>query len=136
MASAEVGSGQPPRLLSADPIVGGPEQVAADPAGVQSDRQAGAVIRRSDGLDEELVERARQADAAHWRHHRRPISAETLRKQLWVGATTSRNLVAVVRPENAPARRLAIRDLNDTEDPVVRDALRDDGGDSRRVVEV
>ncbi|MBE8519422.1 hypothetical protein ILP97_18235 [Amycolatopsis sp. H6(2020)] len=136
VASAEAASEQPPKPLSANPIVGAPEQVAPDPARVQSERQAGAVIGRSDGLDEQLVERARRADAAHWRHHRRPISAETLRKQLRVGATTSRNLVAVVQPENAPVGRLAIRDLNDTEDPVVRDAPRDDGGGSRRVVEV
>jgi hypothetical protein len=34
---------------------------------------------------------------------RRPISAETLRKQLRVGAKISRTLVAVVRAENAPA---------------------------------
>ncbi len=55
------------------------------------------------GLDDELVERARRADAEHWRRHGRPISAETLRKQLRVGATTSRTLVAQVRVQNAPS---------------------------------
>lgn len=54
-------------------------------------------------LDEELVERALRADAEHWRRHGRPISAETLRKQLRVGATTSRTLVARVRAQNAPS---------------------------------
>ncbi|MEV6620303.1 hypothetical protein AB0M83_13035 [Amycolatopsis sp. NPDC051106] len=53
-------------------------------------------------LDEELVERARRADAEHWRRIGRPISAETLRKQLRVGATTSRMLVARVRAQSAP----------------------------------
>ncbi|MGW4057782.1 hypothetical protein ACWEGE_05860 [Amycolatopsis sp. NPDC004747] len=54
-------------------------------------------------LDEELVERALRADAEHWRRHGRPISAETLRKQLRVGATTSRTLVARVRAQNGPS---------------------------------
>ncbi|OXM59133.1 hypothetical protein [Amycolatopsis vastitatis] len=53
-------------------------------------------------LDEKLVERARRADAEHWRRIGRPISAETLRKQLRVGATTSRILVARVRAQSAP----------------------------------
>ncbi|WP_084022506.1 hypothetical protein [Amycolatopsis thermoflava] len=53
-------------------------------------------------LDEELVERARRADADHWERFRRPISAETLRKQLRVGARTSRSLVAAIRPARAP----------------------------------
>ncbi|OLZ60703.1 hypothetical protein [Amycolatopsis keratiniphila] len=77
------------------------KQEAPDPRGPQPDREPGVVIRRADDLDEELVERARRADAEHWRRYRRPISAETLRKQLRVGATTSRALVRVVRPKYA-----------------------------------
>ncbi|MEU6376535.1 SpdA protein [Streptomyces sp. NPDC046909] len=45
----------------------------------------------------ELLERARQEDARHWEEFRRPISAETLRKRLRVGAARARMLVAVVR---------------------------------------
>ncbi|WP_328451964.1 hypothetical protein [Amycolatopsis sp. NBC_00438] len=67
-----------------------------------SRQQAAAAPGRSADLDEDLVERARLADADYWRQHRRPISAETLRKQLRIGAATSRSLVAVVRRMNAP----------------------------------
>lgn len=46
-----------------------------------------------------LLERARAEDADHRREHQRPISAETLRKRLRVGAKTSRALVAAVRAD-------------------------------------
>lgn len=36
-------------------------------------------------------------DAWHWETYQRPISAETLRKRLHVGAARSRTLVAMVR---------------------------------------
>jgi hypothetical protein len=51
-------------------------------------------------LNAELLERARREDFEHWERHRRPISAETLRKRLRVGAKTSRALVEVVRAES------------------------------------
>ena len=47
-----------------------------------------------------LLERARQEDAAHWAVHQRPISADTLRRKLGIGATRARQLVALVRSEN------------------------------------
>jgi hypothetical protein len=51
-------------------------------------------------LDEsELIERARREDERHWEMCRRPISAETLRKRMRVGAARSRTLVAIVRSE-------------------------------------
>lgn len=68
---------------------------------VQPGQQTGAPTRRVVDVDGELVERARRADAEHRRRRQRPISAETLRKQLRVGASTSRALVAVVRTESA-----------------------------------
>ncbi|MEV0220376.1 DUF2637 domain-containing protein [Streptomyces sp. NPDC050704] len=46
---------------------------------------------------EPLLERARQLDARHRDEHQRPVSAETLRKELHVGAQRSRRLVAQVR---------------------------------------
>ena len=55
-----------------------------------------------DELGGDLLDRARAEDAEHWRRHRRPISAETLRKRLRVGAATSRALVAAVRAETMP----------------------------------
>lgn len=47
----------------------------------------------------ELLQQARQEDARHRAAYQRPISAETLRKRLRVGARLSRSLVAVVREE-------------------------------------
>ncbi|WP_425444440.1 hypothetical protein [Saccharothrix carnea] len=52
-----------------------------------------------DPVDDGLLERARQEDVRHWERHRRPISAETLRKRLGVGAARSRLLVSVIRSE-------------------------------------
>jgi hypothetical protein len=46
-----------------------------------------------------LLERARQEDAAHRAVHQRPISADTLRRRLGIGAKRSRRLVALVRSE-------------------------------------
>ncbi len=69
------------------------------PRSLRPDQQVDAAHGRPGDLDEELVERARLADAEHWRRYQRPISAETLRRQLRVGATTSRALVAKVRSE-------------------------------------
>lgn len=52
-------------------------------------------------VDDDLLERARREDARHWEAHRRPISADTLRKRLRIGAARSRMLVSMLR-----ARRL------------------------------
>ncbi|MDX3224155.1 SpdA protein [Streptomyces sp. ME19-01-6] len=46
---------------------------------------------------DDLLERALAEDAWHWETYQRPISAETLRKRLRVGAARSRMLVATVR---------------------------------------
>ncbi|WP_410659615.1 hypothetical protein [Amycolatopsis sp. lyj-112] len=51
------------------------------------------------GLDDDLVERAKQIDARHRELHQRPVSAEGLRKALGVGAERSRILTRVVRSE-------------------------------------
>lgn len=101
-ASADPGPGQPFSPPPSEPKCDGAESDVCRSSAPQHDQQAGGEPRRTTALDEELVERARRADADHWRRHRRPISAETLRKQLRVGATTSRALVAEVRPKNAP----------------------------------
>jgi hypothetical protein len=47
--------------------------------------------------DYNLLERAKQEDADHWAAYQRPISAETLRKQLRIGAARSRMLVSMIR---------------------------------------
>jgi len=53
-------------------------------------------------LEHELLRKARAADIEHRRRHHRPIAAETLRKQLHVGATRSRMLAAAVRTQGNP----------------------------------
>ncbi|GDY52267.1 hypothetical protein SVIO_028900 [Streptomyces violaceusniger] len=53
---------------------------------------------------DELPERARQEDARHWETYQRPISAETLRKRLHVGAARSRMLVTMIRSDTSSQR--------------------------------
>ncbi|MEO3849892.1 DUF2637 domain-containing protein [Streptomyces sp. B8F3] len=63
-------------------------------------RRAARSLGRDDprsGKEPPLLQRAREADARHRERYHRPISAETLRKQLGIGATRSRELVAHVR---------------------------------------
>lgn len=57
----------------------------------------------TDPVDDDLLARARQEDAHHWERHRRPISAETLRKRLGVGAARARLLVSIIRSEQVEA---------------------------------
>jgi hypothetical protein len=61
------------------------------------ERPDGAYRREPQPAGDDLLERARQEDARHWEAYQRPISAETLRKRLRVGAARSRMLVAMVR---------------------------------------
>lgn len=51
---------------------------------------------------DDLLQRARREDTRHRELHQRPISAETLRKQLHIGAAKSRMLVAVIRNAVCP----------------------------------
>ncbi|WP_312024844.1 hypothetical protein [Amycolatopsis balhimycina] len=48
---------------------------------------------------EVLLEQARQEDAAHRVAHQRPISADTLRVRMRIGATPARRLVKIIRAE-------------------------------------
>lgn len=72
-------------LENSSPIVGAGEE--------RSDR------RRIDkkAREQDLLHRARAEDVLHWQHHQRPISADTLRKRLHVGAPTTLKLVAQLR---------------------------------------
>jgi hypothetical protein len=45
------------------------------------------------------LERARVLNRQHWDRHQRPVSAETLRRELAVGSAVSRRLCATVRSE-------------------------------------
>ncbi|ONH22193.1 hypothetical protein [Pseudofrankia asymbiotica] len=49
--------------------------------------------------DQDLLHRARAEDVLHWQHHQRPISAETLRKRLRIGAPAARKLVTQLRTD-------------------------------------
>jgi hypothetical protein len=66
-------------------------------------------IAKSRAIEEDLIERARKEDARHWVEHRRPISADTLRKQLRIGAARSRTLVSIIRGDR-PEQRIGLVD--------------------------
>jgi hypothetical protein len=51
--------------------------------------------------EQDLLERARRADAQHRAKHRRPISADTLRRNLRIGAARARLLVSIIRAEQS-----------------------------------
>jgi hypothetical protein len=93
----------------------GPDSAPADE---QSDLAASSVV------DDDLLERARAADARHWDEHRRPISAETLRRKLRIGAARSRLLVAIIRADSQqrsasaemPAQTGTVSEVIDTSD--------------------
>jgi hypothetical protein len=55
---------------------------------------------------DDLLERARVEDDRHWAEHCRPISAETLRQRLQIGAGRSRALVKAVRSEAGSRRTM------------------------------
>jgi hypothetical protein len=73
--------------------------------GPASDTTGRPVAIASDG---DLIDRARREDAHHWVTHQRPISAETLRKNLRISAARSRMLVSIVRAERSSDRNAAI----------------------------
>ncbi|MEU6356300.1 DUF2637 domain-containing protein [Streptomyces sp. NPDC047072] len=66
-----------------------------------ADQRGGSAADPSMGegtaVGDPLLARARQVDAQHWELHQRPVSAESLRKELRIGAGRSRELVALVR---------------------------------------
>ncbi|WP_407645445.1 hypothetical protein [Amycolatopsis alkalitolerans] len=59
--------------------------------------------------ENELLERARRADARHWAKHRRPISADTLRRNLRIGAARARLLVSIIRAEQSAGQNMEDR---------------------------
>jgi hypothetical protein len=68
-------------------------RAGAPSAGVADQRNG------SGAVEQDLLHRARAEDVLHWQEHQRPISAETLRKRLRVGAPTARRLVAQLRSD-------------------------------------
>lgn len=55
---------------------------------------------------EEVIQRALDLDEQHWRQHGRPISAETLRRELRIGSTPARGLVRQIRRRGYPPRSM------------------------------
>ncbi|WP_329045067.1 hypothetical protein OG738_27195 [Amycolatopsis sp. NBC_01488] len=92
---------------SPDAVTG--EVNVAGQAGEKLDNSASAHFEPSGQADghpvmaprppEALLDRARQEDAAHRATYHRPISAETLRVRLQIGAGRARRLVRIVRAE-------------------------------------
>jgi hypothetical protein len=103
---AEVGPGllQAIRAVSDQADHGEPEQDLRYRTGQSTDGSSGPASACRAPVTpitekEDLLVLARHEDKEHWDHHRRPISAETLRKRLRVGAERSRALVATIRAE-------------------------------------
>jgi hypothetical protein len=83
------------------------EQATQEPSGedtkpnsAPADGQRGSSRAASDMVDDDLLQRARDADLRHWDEHRRPISADTLRRKLRIGTARSRLLVAINRADS------------------------------------
>jgi hypothetical protein len=98
------------QTVAAPPAVEEPAAETASPSASASDPEAkGAGLplqEQPEQLDpgprseDDLLERALRENAWHWKTYQRPISAETLRKRLRIGAARSRMLVAMVRADN------------------------------------
>ncbi len=89
-------AGSRPRLTT----TAGAGNALVEPALVPAQwNRRGAPVTDGRVVDGDLLERARAEDAHHWELYRRPMSAETLRKRLRIGAATSRSLVAQLRSD-------------------------------------
>lgn len=96
----------------------GPAAVTTDGPNPANDGQTSAIDRElalncdaakavaSRIAEGDLVQRAKEEDARHWAIYQRPISAETLRKRLRVGAARSRMLVSTIRADQTGRRTL------------------------------
>lgn len=82
--------------------------------------------------EDDLLERAHREDAWRWKTYQRPISAQTLRKRLRIGAARSRTLVAMVRADNGD-RLSAAGGGPGAQRPVARDAADSGGGGEERL---
>ena len=102
-AIGESGSPTPAGGVAASELPNAREHLEAEVGGATVDHgEVGRVEpsppRQRRSLDE-LLEQARREDAAHRVAHQKPISADTLRGCLNVGAKRARHLVQVVRAE-------------------------------------
>ncbi|WP_235498474.1 hypothetical protein [Frankia sp. R43] len=91
-----------PSASMPDGLATGPEPGTPEHSSPTARAEDGKSDRRQTdkkAREQDLLHRARAEDVLHWQHHQRPISAETLRKQLQVGAPTARRLVAQLRSD-------------------------------------
>ncbi|MEU6353257.1 DUF2637 domain-containing protein [Streptomyces sp. NPDC047072] len=92
-------AGWPPvaLLLSVELLVHRPVERGKDRAAHMEEGQGAGPAITVGGPGDLLLEKARMLDAEDWKEHRRPASAETLRKELHISAARSRQLAALVR---------------------------------------
>ena len=92
-------AGWPPvaLLLSVELLVHRPADQLDDTVNQKEEGRRRAKGERGQRGEDPLLVRARMLDARHRELHHRPASAETLRKELRVGARRSRQLTALVR---------------------------------------
>lgn len=94
-----------PDLLQA---IAGSSAASDDPAATAELASPGRALAQTTDRQAEIngepLDRARCEDILHWDTLQRPISAETLRKRLHVGAVRSRALVSAVRAETTQER--------------------------------
>jgi hypothetical protein len=104
-AMRPVGAGdappEPHGAEAADGLLVEEQDGPADRTTATEARSATKERRRVDSRarEQDLLHRARAEDVLHWQQQQRPISAETLRKRLHVGAGTARSLVAQLRTD-------------------------------------
>jgi hypothetical protein len=123
-AGAEVGPGflqkiialgaQPHKIALAGTVGPTPVDQDSDPPIGETESEARPLARlvEQPRLPENLLARARREDAAHRVAHQRPISADTLRRRMGVGAKRSRQIVALVRSEAQAQTRRVSDDLD------------------------
>ncbi|MBZ9642389.1 DUF2637 domain-containing protein [Streptomyces sp. PSKA30] len=94
-------AGWPPvaLLLSVGLLLHRPDDRATDGMERPSGSNGTVVRQPAHGVDDPLLERAKMVDVRHREQHQRPVSAETLRKELHIGARRSRESTAFVRAE-------------------------------------
>ncbi|MEU1629784.1 hypothetical protein ABZ746_31700 [Streptomyces sp. NPDC020096] len=115
-AISEVHAGE--RTVAVPPAVEQPPAETASPSAGASDpedKDAGFPLEEhsvqtdpAPSREDDLLEHARREGAWHWKAYQRPISAETLRKRLHIGAARSRMLVAMLRAENGDRPSAAV----------------------------
>ena len=91
------------------PVHGAPGKEGASTGHGRGGPAAGSVSRlrrvsTGAAADDDLLRQAQRLDAQHWAAHRRPVSAETLRRDLGIGMARARQLRDQVRSAQLASR--------------------------------